>query len=203
MSFMSRCKLAGVAATLAFWVVAGAAQEPGPRPLVLNGFSLMPPAGWQGQRGPATAVFGKLVDGQPAKSSEPMPRQTFMIMARLERAPAESLASAAALEQFVLERILLPSRERRQQIVSRHTEPFTMAQTDCVRFRMVLEEQPRRDVLLLTGAGIVCRHPQAPAHAVHASYSERHVKGDDVAPADAEIAAAEAVLQSLAFTPLK
>jgi hypothetical protein len=203
MSFMSRCQLAGVATALALSAVTGAAQEPGPRPLVLNGFSLVPPAGWEGQRGTAAVVFGKLVDEQPAKSSERMPRQTFMIMARLERAPAEALASAAALEQFVLERILLPSPERRQQIVLRHTEPLTTAGTDCVRFRLVLEERPRRDVLLLTGAGIVCRHPQAPGHTVHASYSERHVKGDDVAVPDAEIAAAEAVLQSLAFTPVK
>jgi hypothetical protein len=203
MSFMSRCRLAGVAATLALWAVAGAAQEPGTRPLVLNGFSLTPPPGWQGQRGPAAVVFGRMVDEHPAKASEPMPRQTFMIMARMERAPLESLASAAALEQFVLERILVPSRDRRQQIVSRHTEPLTVQGTDCVRFRMVLEEKPRGDVLLLTGAGIVCRHPEAPGQAVHASYSVRHVKGDDVGPADAEIAAAEAVLQSLAFTPVR
>lgn len=203
MSFMSRCRPAAVAAMLAAWAVAGSAQEAGAPPLVLSGFSLVPPAGWQGQRGTATVAFGKIVDEQPARSIDLMPRQTFMIIARTERAPAESLASAAALEQFVLERILLPARDRRQEIVSRQTEPFTMQATDCVRFRMVLEEKPRRDVLLITGAGIVCRHPQSPSHAVHASYSERHVKGDDVAPAEAEIAVAEAVLQSLAFTPVK
>lgn len=203
MSFPFRCKLAGVAATLALLAGAGAAQEAGPRPLVLNGFSLAPPAGWDGQRGPATVAFGKLVDEHPARSSELMPRQTFMIVARMERAPVESLATAAALEQYVLERILLPSRDRRQQVVSRQTEPFTMQGTDCVRFRMVLEEQPRRDVLVISGAGFVCRHPHAPSHAVHASYSERHAKGDEVAPADAEIAEAEAVLRSLSFTPLR
>lgn len=203
MSITCRCTLAGAVALLAVFAGAAAA-EPGAGQLALNGFSLVAPEGWNRQRIPAGMAFGKMVDGHPAKSTELMPRQTFMIMARVERASAESLASAAALEQFVLERILVPAPDRKQQMVSRSIEPFTMRGTDCVRFRMVLEEQPRKDVLLMSGAGIVCRHPDAPAHAVHASYSERHVKGDDeVKPADAEIAAAEAVLQSISFTSLK
>lgn len=203
MSVISRYTLTGVVAMLTSFAGAAVAQEPGTGQLALNGFSLAAPAGWDRQRISAGVAFGKLVDEHPAKSTELMPRQTFMIMARVERASVESLASAVALEQFVIERILVPSRDRRQQIVSRATEPFTLTGTDCVRYRMVLEEQPRRDVLLISGAGIVCRHPDAPAHAVHASYSERHVKGDEVKPADAEIAAAEAVLQSLTFNALK
>jgi hypothetical protein len=172
------------------------------RRVVLNGFSLVAPEGWGTQRSTSAVAFGKAIRPAGGAQTEGIPEQSFIILVRIGQAPAHALASPDALEKFVREQILAPSRDRRQTLVSRSVEPFTMQGTDCVRFRMTLEERPRTEVLLMSGAGIVCRHPTSPRHAVEASYSERHAKAAPALPVEAEIAAAEAVMDSLVFRDL-
>ncbi len=147
-------------------------------------------------------VFGKIIT-EAADPRRQAPLQSFVLITTIERTDARHLADAAAMDKFAHEELLAPARNRRQSVVSAETSAFKLQGTDCIRFRTVIEEQPRDEVLVLSGAGIVCRHPEAQDRAVHASYSERHPKTLAAKPTEAEVTVAEDVLRSITFTPLK
>jgi hypothetical protein len=90
----------------------------------------------------------------------------------------------------VLERILVPSRNRTQQIVSRDIDPFTMQGPTASAFAWCW-----RSSLAATHCSSAKQGSFANRPCVRASYSERHVRDDEVQSADAEIATAEAVLE--------
>ena len=169
-----------------------------------SGFTVTPPQhdGWYVERSREGVAFERLLSIGPSRDRATAEPQTFAILVVRQRVRADAIASPEALESFARQQVVQADPRRNQKLVASKLERFTTQGTDCVRYEATFEEQPRKFVLVITGAGMMCRHPGATDLVVHASWSERHARDSEAAPIDAYVLEAQKVLDSIAFTPL-
>lgn len=165
------------------------------------GFKVLPPqrAGWNFSGSDSLVAFFRLLN-QSAGQSDP---QTLVISVETQGAPINDIATVDGLLRYTGRFSSTVTPERRQRLLEHKMTAYRSQGTDCVRFEASVEEQPRKTILEMRGAGFVCRHPFSPGYVVRGMYSERHVGGGNVQPIDADISEAEGVLKSVEFTPMR
>lgn len=171
--------------------------------IAANGFVVTPPQqeGWYVREGDSGVEFYRLLDAGTA-SARPAEPQTFIIAVAMHRVGRDEVATSDDLNRFA-ERLVVPDAGRRQQMLHRSLAPRPTGGADCVRYTVMFEERPRQNVLRLSGAGIICRHPLSPGHVMHATYSERHTLGADIQDSGPLVNAAEALLENITFIPIR
>jgi hypothetical protein len=173
-------------------------------PIQLNGLTVMPPqgTGWHIQQTDDMVGFAKTLSLGPSRDPSIAEPQTFIIRVLVEKVNSGEIATADGLRLSV-ERFVRPDLQRHQRLLDRKMISYVEQGTDCVRYDAGFEEQPRKFILLMTGAGIVCRHPLSPKHVVHGTYSERHARDSETKTFDAELQQAETLLKNIRFTERK
>ena len=175
-------------------------------PVQANGFFVMPPQGsnWQFSKGDSEVRFYKILDvPQPGKELSSAEPHTFIISIDTTRADRQDIATEESLMRYAGRFVTTLSPERRQQLIEHKTTPYTTQGTDCVRYEARVEEQPRRLLLNIQGAGFVCRHPHAGGYVVRGAYSDRQVRSSVTQPSDEALREAEVIIKSVIFTPMK
>jgi len=178
-------------------------------PVQRVGFTVLPPQGadWFIAAGtPANVVaFGKRLRAQQPASVP----ATFGVAAesgRLGKVRNFDLRTEQGLRQGV-EFLLSGSDPKRFRVLEQRYSFFQMQGTDCVRYSSSSEEgnNPRfpNVVFLLIANGVMCRHPTSPDYMVQVGHSERRVLGTESSVDDSARREAEAIVESLHFTPVE
>ena len=174
-------------------------------PIQWNGFSLPPPqgAGWYIQEAADGVEFFKMLSPGPSRDPSIAEPQSFALGVLIQKADSREIATADGLRNYVDQHMIVPDPKRRQRLIDHKTASYTEQGTDCVHYEAKFEEQPRKFVLEITGAGFVCRHPSSPGYVVHGTYSERHARDSETQAFDTQIRDAEALLKKVTFTPMR
>lgn len=175
-------------------------------PMQANGFYVMPPQGsnWQFSKGDSEVQFYKILEVSQARkdlsSAEP---HTFIVSIDTKRADRQDIATEESLMRYAGRFVTTLNPERRQRLIEYKTTPYSTQGTDCVRYEGVVEEQPRRLLLIIQGAGFVCRHPYSGDYVVRGAYSDRQVQASVRQPSEEAVREAEIVIKSVMFSPIK
>ena len=174
------------------------AQPPDPaRPLVLEGFSFLPPSetGWQQiQR----SLYGAALAKQGLVADE-----SYAVQAMLLRLPR--FDSDAAFLAYSIHAIDNDTDPGRFKILYNDDRLVAGPQGNCVRYVLKARDSDpltvtgRHDPMLLEVVSFICRHPENPEIGISLSYSKRYYQSgtvEDLMPA------ATGLFDSLRFTTL-
>ncbi len=179
--------------------------DPNSPAMQINGFKVIPPqrAGWQFSSTDSLVGFYRLLSLPEAPGASENEPQTFVITVETLRAASDDIATVDGLIRYTGRFSSAVSPERRQRLVEHKLSAYRDHGTDCVSFNAVVEEQPRKSLLEIRGAGFVCRHPSSSGHVVRGMYSERHAAGVQTQSSEPDVREAENVLKSVEFMLLR